>query len=80
MVLTDGERLVTFVRVVSGRSFLLKTPAEFLYLTLQQPPTIDIHVLEDRDASTSSGPSCSRNQPCTRCETALLTGYSYQLA
>jgi len=65
MVLTDGERLVAFVRaIVPGH-----------------PPTFDIHVLEERDASPSSaGSRSSRNPSRTRGETATLSGNSYQLA
>ncbi|KAN0129012.1 hypothetical protein V8E53_013162 [Lactarius tabidus] len=63
MVLTDGERLVAFVRA-------------------GQPPTFDIHVLEEHDAPTANAGSCSsRNPSRTRGETtAALSGNSYQLA
>jgi hypothetical protein len=64
MVLTDGERLVAFVRaIIQG-----------------QPPTFDVHVLEEHDASTAStstGSCPSHNPSRTRGETA---GNSYQLA
>ncbi|KAH9059411.1 hypothetical protein EDB83DRAFT_2607181 [Lactarius deliciosus] len=56
MVLTDGERLVAFVRV-------------------GQPPTFDIHVLEERDASSSSAGPCSSHS-----QSRILGGRSYQLA
>ncbi|KAI9439012.1 hypothetical protein H4582DRAFT_108072 [Lactarius indigo] len=61
MVLTDGERLVAFVRV---------TPQG-------QPPTFDIHVLEESDVSSSSAGSCSSH---SQSRTAALGGKSYQLA
>lgn len=65
MVLTDGERLVAFVRtIVQG-----------------QPPTFEIHVLEEHDASSSPAGSCSsHSQSRTRGETAALGGNSYQLS
>ncbi|KAH9172579.1 hypothetical protein EDB89DRAFT_2069653 [Lactarius sanguifluus] len=56
MVLTDGERLVAFVRV-------------------GQPPTFDLHVLEERDASSSSAGSCPSHS-----QSRTLGGRSYQLA
>ncbi|KAH9059655.1 hypothetical protein EDB87DRAFT_753115 [Lactarius vividus] len=59
MVLTDGERLVAFVRVTSQG----------------QPPTFDIHVLEERDVSSISTRSCSSHS-----QSRTLGGKSYQLA
>ena len=80
MVLTDGERLVAFVRVVSGRFVFVFERAVFR-LTFQtsqgQPPTFDIHVLEERELSSSSAGSCSSH---SQSRTAALGGRSYQLA
>ena len=80
MVLTDGERLVAFVRAVSGRRFCLfwKFSSRLTLQVVQgQPPTFDIHVLE---STSSAGSRSSRNQSRTRGETAVLNGNSYQLA
>ena len=95
MVLTDGERLVAFVRAVShDQTFFFQNGLlSNVGLVQGQPPSFDVHVLEDLEdsrssssgSSTSSSPTRSRTQSRSRSRTfgeapALANGSAYQSA
>jgi hypothetical protein len=94
MVLTDGERLVAFVRAVSFTTPTPTLPSEPFFCSFffglvcfvgqGQPPTFDIHVLDDSKerqfpSSAAGLRGSSRHQPRMYGDMAV-PGSSYQLA